>query len=174
MKIIIKHYDSDLICSPKEPKSIYQCSTPFTPVPFQMQVNKSSPWIWKGVSATLQSGRYTLSYPRRQNVLRKYDTLTQCWFNPLSPHDALKHHFTSLKTDLIFLQPTLFEWKFPWNWFTNTWQFSLFLNHIKSSLSTTSRELRQQFAACSGWRWQCKARLERVNVESASQTVDQH
>ena len=25
-------------------------------------------------------------------------------FNPLSPHDALKHHFTSLKTDLIFLQ----------------------------------------------------------------------
>ena len=25
-------------------------------------------------------------------------------FNPLSPHDAFKHHFTSLKTDLIFLQ----------------------------------------------------------------------
>ena len=25
-------------------------------------------------------------------------------FNPLSPHDALKQHFTSLKTDLIFLQ----------------------------------------------------------------------
>ena len=24
----------------------------------------SSPWIWKGVSATLQSGRYALSYPR--------------------------------------------------------------------------------------------------------------
>ena len=22
-------------------------------------------------------------------------------FNPLSPHDALKHHFTSLKTDFI-------------------------------------------------------------------------
>ena len=26
--------------------------------------------------------------------------------NPLSPHDASKHQFTSLKTDLIFLQPT--------------------------------------------------------------------
>ena len=27
----------------------------------------------------------------------------KCSFvNPLSPHDALKHHFTSLKTDLIF------------------------------------------------------------------------
>ena len=24
--------------------------------------------------------------------------------NPLSPYDALKHHFTSLKTDVIFLQ----------------------------------------------------------------------
>ena len=24
--------------------------------------------------------------------------------NPLSPHDALKHHLTSLKADLIFLQ----------------------------------------------------------------------
>ena len=30
-------------------------------------------------------------------------------FNPLSPHDALKHHFTSLKTDLISLQPRVFE-----------------------------------------------------------------
>ena len=29
--------------------------------------------------------------------------------NPLSPHDALKHHFTSLKTDLIFLQPRVYE-----------------------------------------------------------------
>ena len=29
----------------------------------------SCPWIWKGVSATLQSGRYTLSYPRRRCVL---------------------------------------------------------------------------------------------------------
>ena len=24
--------------------------------------------------------------------------------SPLSPHDALKHHFNFLKTDLIFLQ----------------------------------------------------------------------
>ena len=45
--------------------------------------------------------------------------------NPLSPHDALKHHFTSLKTVLIFPQLRVLERKFPWNWFTNTWQFSL-------------------------------------------------
>ena len=35
--------------------------------------------------------------------------------NPVSPHDALKHHFTSLKTHLIiiFLQPRLLKRKFP-------------------------------------------------------------
>ena len=40
---------------------------------------------------------------------------------PLSPYDTLKHNFTSLKTDLIFLQPMGLERKFPW--FTNTLQF---------------------------------------------------
>ena len=33
--------------------------------------------------------------------------------NPLSRHDALKHHFTALKTDLIVLQLTVLEQKFP-------------------------------------------------------------
>ena len=32
--------------------------------------------------------------------------------NPLSPHDALKHHFTSLKTHLILLQQSVLERKF--------------------------------------------------------------
>ena len=41
------------------------------------------------------------------------------YLNPLSLHDALKHHFTSLKTHLIFLQPRALERKFPSNWFTN-------------------------------------------------------
>ena len=71
-------------------------------------------------------------------------------FNPLNPHDALKHHFTSLKTDLIFQQPRVLERKFP----KNNDNFLYFFTHFKSSSSTTSRELRQQFAACSGWRWQ--------------------
>ena len=30
------------------------------------------PWIWKDVSATLWSGRYSLPYPRRQRLLYKY------------------------------------------------------------------------------------------------------
>ena len=34
-------------------------------------------------------------------------------FNPLSPHDALKHHFTSRKTDLISLQLGDLEREFP-------------------------------------------------------------
>ena len=43
----------------------------------------------------------------------------------LSPHDALKHHLTSLKTDLISLQLRGLEGKLPWNCFTNTRQFFL-------------------------------------------------
>ena len=69
-------------------------------------------------------------------------------FNPLSPHDALKHHLTSLKTDLISLQPRVWERKFPWNWFTNTWQFSLIFKphpiifiHYKSRIATAIRGL---------------------------------
>ena len=40
--------------------------------------------------------------------------------NHLSPHDALKHNFTSLKADLILLQPKVLERKLPWNWLSNT------------------------------------------------------
>ena len=32
-----------------------------------------------------------------------------CGIGPLSPHIALKHHITSLKTDLIFLQLRVLE-----------------------------------------------------------------
>ena len=54
-----------------------------------------------------------------------YNMTDDSSINPLGPHDTLKHHFTSLKTDLIFLQQRVLE-------------------------RTPSRELRQQFAACSG------------------------
>ena len=68
--------------------------------------------------------------------------------NHLNPHDAVEHHFTSMKTDLIFLQPRVFEWKFPWNWFTSTWQFSLIFLSLqvifilyKSRIATAIRGL---------------------------------
>ena len=41
---------------------------------------------------------------QRQVLLLLHTQPDYCTLNPLSPHDALKHHFTSLKTDLIFLQ----------------------------------------------------------------------
>ena len=44
---------------------------------------------------------------------RVYHLIIESHLNPLSPHDALKHHFTSLKTDLIFLQQRVLERKFP-------------------------------------------------------------
>ena len=37
------------------------------------------------------------------------------YFNPLSPHDALKHHFASL----ISLKMVVLEQKFSWNCFKN-------------------------------------------------------
>ena len=56
----------------------------------------------------------------RQQLLKSYVNGEVNLFNPLNPHDALKHHFTSLKTDLIFQQPRLLKQKFPENWFANT------------------------------------------------------
>ena len=64
-------------------------------------------------------------------------------FNPLSSHYALKHHTTSIKTDLIFLRQRVLEY-----WFTNTWQFSVILKphqvifiHYKSRIATAFRGL---------------------------------
>ena len=68
--------------------------------------------------------------------------------NPLSPHDALKHHFKYLWTDSIFPQLRVLERKFPINWFTNTWQFSLIFHplqiiffHYKLRIATAIRGL---------------------------------
>ena len=86
---------------------------------------------------------------RLSNIFWKMpiEVLGSC-LNPLSPHDALKHHFTSLKTYLIFLQPRVLERKFPWDWSTNTWQFSLIFKphqvifiHYKSRIATAIRGL---------------------------------
>ena len=74
--------------------------------------------------------------------------------NPSSPHDACKHHFTFLKTDLILLKLSCFRRKISMKLVEIHGNFLIFFTHFKSSSSTTSRELRQQFAACSGWRWQ--------------------
>ena len=62
----------------------------------------------------LRAGLFLLYKQRDQRV---WVNLKSSWClialsassNPLSPHDALKHHFTSLKTDLIFLQLRVFE-----------------------------------------------------------------
>ena len=71
-----------------------------------------------------------------------------CFFNPLSPHDALMHHFTSLKIQFISLKLRVLKGKFPWNWFTNTLQFSLIFHshqfifiHYKSRIATAIRGL---------------------------------
>ena len=59
--------------------------------------------------------------------------------NPWSPHDALKHHF---------LGQEVLKRKFPWNWLTNTCQFSsiphplqVIFIHYKSGIATAIRGL---------------------------------
>ena len=42
---------------------------------------------------------------------QKGEPMNQCWFNPLSPHDASNHHFTYLKTDFI----VFIEWFYKQN-----------------------------------------------------------
>ena len=68
--------------------------------------------------------------------------------NPLSPHDALKHHFTSLNTHLILLKLRVLEGKFPWNWPKNTLQFKkkiqplqIIFIHYKSGIAAAIRGL---------------------------------
>ena len=99
-------------------------------------------WVWFSVTLSDYIDEVT------PDDILKADKTASGVINPLSPHNALKHHFTSLKTDLIVLHPRVLERKFPWNWFTNTWQFSLFFKphqiifiHHKSRIATAIRGL---------------------------------
>ena len=66
----------------------------------------TSPWIWKGVSSTLLSGRYTLSYPRHN--VRHYLTLSYCTGDAETLHSVLTLLFTVLKwVNLLFFQEEL-------------------------------------------------------------------
>ena len=56
-----------------------------------------------------------------------------CAVNPLSRHDALKHHITSLKTDLIFLQLGFgkkISTKLAYQYIAIFFIFSTTLNHL--------------------------------------------
>ena len=54
-------------------------------------------------------------------------------FNPFNPHDALKHHFGSLKNDFIPRNLVVLERTFSWKCFKN--------NNIFFHLSPTSSHL---------------------------------
>ena len=99
------------------------------------------------------------SYPNDDLFEKKWSRLSAFCINPchaelyvtiypLSPHDALKHDLTSMKTDLFPLQTKVLEWQFPWNWVTNAWHFSLLFHshqitdiHYKSRIATAIRGL---------------------------------
>ena len=65
----------------------------------------SSLWIWKGVSATLQSSKYTLSYPRRRCVSNIY--------TPFSHSHALHYEmYMYIISPYIALNGVWLEWQF--------------------------------------------------------------
>ena len=72
--------------------------------------------LWRHI---LISHNGVKSYPLRRPLFKSHPGMTHLtwslnyYINPLSRHDALKHHFTSLKTDLILQQPRVLERKFP-------------------------------------------------------------
>ena len=72
--------------------------------------------------------------------------------NPLNPHDASKNHFVSLKNDLIYYTYGFWNENVHGTILTIAIYFVHLVTHFKSSSSTTSRELRQQFATYSGRR----------------------
>ena len=118
-----------------------------------------SPWLWSDPGEHLAVLLWSTSSAGDETDIGRVALLTGWSLIPGS-HSANINllgacgHFISLKTELIFVQLTVAEGEFPWNSFINTWQFSLIFHHFNSSSSTRSRELRQQFAACSGWSWQ--------------------
>ena len=128
------------------------CYTPVITAPYLPQVLVDTRVIY---SAELLYHRYPLCYHHVLYV--SYNSraclislLSFMFVNPLSPHDALMHHFTSLKQTIFPTTKgfrTNISMKLIYQYMAI---FFFFLNHIKSSSSTTSRELRQQFAACIG------------------------
>ena len=50
---------------------------------------------------------------RADDVMKKTRVIYRLVINSLNHHDSLKHHFTSLKTQLIFLQVNVLEGKLP-------------------------------------------------------------
>ena len=126
-----------LFCSKKRPCSIFKGYTPLI---------YNDNFFW---NATHIGKKHIGFNPFSEGIKVKR-------LNPLSPHDALKHHLHPWKHTLLsynqgFKNGNILETALPIHR-----NFLQFLNHIKSYSSTTSRELRHQFAACSGWRWQWK------------------
>ena len=67
---------------------------------FPVVIDKSFPWVWKDVSATLWSSRYIFSYPRGRSILKTgfmCFTLAQ-WLQTLLLHSIVQSHLTAATT----------------------------------------------------------------------------
>ena len=75
-----------------------------TRVGLKMILRISSPWTWKGVSATLGSGWYTLSYPRRGIISRAHDLYLMAFLFWIK-HTNLLHYYVEYASVYTFMQP---------------------------------------------------------------------
>ena len=73
---------------------------------------------------------------KRLHLIKNTSPILTYWINPLSPHDALKHHLTSLITDLILPTTKGFRTKIPmklvYQYMVIFFNFSLISNHFHS------------------------------------------
>ena len=84
--------------------------------------------------------------------------------SPFEPSRCIKASFYILENSLKFPTTKGFRREISMKLINNTWQLSLLFPPTLSHLHPLQVEICTAiFAACSGWRWQCKVRLERVN-----------
>ena len=89
----------------------------------------------------------TLLYQSWINVIIYFGAHTSSLIKPLNPHDALKHHFESLKNDLISWNLGVLKRKILWNCLKITvyvficHQLQVIFIHFKSRIATAIRGL---------------------------------
>ena len=98
--------------------------------------------VWPGRLQTFRPSKHQAFNTCWFNVGPWSETVTQHYITLLSLHDALKHHFTSLKTGSILLQLAVLEGEFLWNWCSLIFKLhQLIFIHYKSRIATAIRGL---------------------------------
>ena len=127
--MVIDPQYQDKVTFPHEKPSDADSDTELQPQLEHCSCNHINIWLgeWSNPNTRHSANVSLMMGQRRKRCTNIESKLAECLgvfllgpdcLNPLTPHDALKHNLTSLKTDFIYLQLGVLEWKFPRNWFT--------------------------------------------------------